>query len=646
MLEDLARSGLTNKDAKLMCVSEFDGAKVKRLTKHYNSTAYALPYFDTKGKLGSFFRLRFLEKVTDLRTGKPIRYWQPPKTQPQVYFPPCVKWAEVLKDTSQPIIITEGEKKAYAGAKILKRPVIGLGGVWSWGSKSERVVVLPELVPFLKDREILLCFDHDPVPNPDVTMALHSLARAARGFGASTRCLPLPALAAGEKAGLDDVLVKLGPDAVLGIEPTSFDDVAALEGLNNELAYIENAGAVYHIPTHALLDRPQRLTSVIYSCRSIVRYDAKGNAVEKNLAGEWLKWPQRRTHKSLAYKPGGQPMLEDGSLNVWPGFAVEPKRGDVSPYLKLLDQVFVDDKDGLIRKWVLQWLAYPLVHPGTKLYSAVLMHSRVQGVGKSLLGLTMQWIYGDNFVSLEAGMLHGNHNGWARHRQFILGDEVTSRDRRDDADRLKNLVTQETVTINEKFQVPYRLPDVANIWLTSNHPDALSLDADDRRWLIWEITRKLLPDDWFQNVYHHWVRRPENAAAVMYYLMKQDLKGFAPRGRAPVTEAKADMQSISDGFADYSVREFLAAPDRTLLGQTRDLYMAGEIAALIDPSGRTHPVTVAKALRRAGSKAIPPTKTMRGTVRLYAVRNTDKWTAASHQERAAHYDGVLARKAK
>ncbi|MFZ0630231.1 MAG: hypothetical protein WA374_09135 [Acidobacteriaceae bacterium] len=37
-------------------------------------------------------------------------------------------------------------------------------------------------------------------------------------------------------------------------------------------------------------------------------------------------------------------------------------------------------------------MAYPLQYPGTKLYSAVVLWTAQQGVGKSLLGYTMQQI--------------------------------------------------------------------------------------------------------------------------------------------------------------------------------------------------------------------------------------------------------------
>lgn len=641
-LEDLARSGLTKKDAALMGIRAVASATVKKISKGlYESDAYQIPYFDTKGKPADFFRLRFNPAVLDKRTGKTIRYWQPPRTPPRIYFAPHMDWGRVLKNPDEPIIITEGEKKAASGCKLLKKPVVGLGGVWSWGSKRDGTVVLPELVPFLKDRDVLICFDHEPVPNPDVTMALHQIARAARSFGARPLMLPLPSVRDGEKAGLDDILVELGVKAFLEIQPQGLEDEAQLEELNKDLAYIEKSGALYHIPTAALYDKPQRLTSVIYSSRTIIRYDAKGNAVEKNLAGEWCRWPRRRTHSELAYEPGKPNILEDGRLNVWKGWGLEPKRGGIGPWLKLMDHIFADADDAT-RKWFIQWLAYPLQHPGTKLYTGVLMFSILHGVGKSLLGETMRRIYGENFVSIKAEELHSSFNEWAKHRQFILGDEVTGRERREDGDRLKNLITQEFVTINSKYQVPYRLPDKANVYLTTNHPDAMSLEPNDRRTFVHEIKRQTLPVDWYTKIFDPWYRDEKNSAALFYYLLHDvDLKSFDPKADAPRTEAKEEMQSLSGGQVDFHVRDFVNAPERFLIGHTRDLYMALELAAIIDPSGRTGHSAVAKALRRLGVHPVHnKTRTHRGVVTLFPVRNADKWRNATPKQRADHYDGL------
>src|ERR1044072_7309831 len=98
--------------------------------------------------------------------------------------------------------------------------------------------------------------------------------------------------------------------------------------------------------------------------------------------------------------------VEDDGLcfNVWPGWGCEPKKGDITLWKKLLDHLFTDaDKEDRI--WFERWLAYPLQHPGTKMYSAAVMHGIYHGTGKSLIGFMMGKIYGRNFTEVSKDML-------------------------------------------------------------------------------------------------------------------------------------------------------------------------------------------------------------------------------------------------
>jgi putative DNA primase/helicase len=146
----------------------------------------------------------------------------------------------------------------------------------------------------------------------------------------------------------------------------------------------------------------------------------------------------------------------------------------------------------------------------------VVLWSVHQGTGKTLLGYTLRDIYGDNAVEIKDKHLTSGFNTWARNRQFIIGDEVTSRsDKRDEADHLKGLITNEFVRINDKFIPEYTIPDVMNYIFTSNNPDAFFLESSDRRYFVWEIVGTPLPlgfyhqyDKWFKSVgpshlFHH-----------------------------------------------------------------------------------------------------------------------------------------------
>src|SRR5262249_8646606 len=76
------------------------------------------------------------------------RYGQRKPTPPAAYFRPTLAgkktWAEIVKDPSIPIVITEGEKKAAAACKA-GIPPIGICGVWSFKSLKYGRKILDEL---------------------------------------------------------------------------------------------------------------------------------------------------------------------------------------------------------------------------------------------------------------------------------------------------------------------------------------------------------------------------------------------------------------------------------------------------------------------------------------------------------------------
>jgi putative DNA primase/helicase len=77
----------------------------------------------------------------------------------------------------------------------------------------------------------------------------------------------------------------------------------------------------------------------------------------------------------------------------------------------------------------LQTLAYPLQHPGTKMLSAVAVQSTGQGLGKTLVGKTIGLLYGEhNTTTIGSADLTGNFNDWALDKQFVVGDEIATKE--------------------------------------------------------------------------------------------------------------------------------------------------------------------------------------------------------------------------
>lgn len=644
MLSDLAKSGLSPANSKKLGCYPVDEEALDALAERSVGPGYAIPYHTFDGKNTQFLRYKLRDRVVS-RTSS-MRYWQPPGTPPRLYIPPLVAWKDVLKDKDLEVWITEGEKKA-ASLCALGVPCVAVSGVWAWTSKKFQQALIPEL-RVLMPRSMVLCFDSDSDENPSIKGALTALAIQIERLGGSVRLCQLPALKKLDKTGLDDFIVHHKKNALKQLSTIDKEPLglsAALHAMNMELMWVEEQQSFFHTKTQKF-SNAQLLVNAIMADRMITVYDRAGQAKQVNAAAEWVKWPQRRVAPRIEYLPGKPLFLEDGSYNLWKGWGIEPKEGDTKPFDELVAFLGKDLTEEQ-RAWWLQWMAYPLQYPGTKLFSACLLYSHHQGTGKTALAYTLGRIYGENFIEVNQENLHSSFNDWARCRQFIIGDEITGSDRRSDADKLKHMITRDKILINQKFQPTYELKDTCNFLLTTNQPDAVYVEKTDRRNFVIETKGKPLAQS-FYKVYARYYQSDEGAAAVFYKLLNLDLKGFDPSEAAPQTAAKEAMHVISGSEADGMIREFLASPELVLKIGTqpvnRELLSLKEIQDLLDPSGRLGRMQIARALRRLDAPPPFVTRVREGMKQLYAVKNFDHWMKASHADRAAHYDGELVKK--
>lgn len=634
-------------------------------------TALKINYFDLAGEplkprpnWPAFYRIRYLEDVDDPASSfagstekKKLRYTNEPEAGIAAYFPKSVDWFDVAADAMQPIIITEGELKA---AKACKEgfPTIGLGGVYNFRSVRNGIPFLPELeeIDWVK-RYVYICYDSDYRTNSNICIALNQLAEELVDRGAIPMLLSLPDLLEEGKTGLDDLLVT-APQAsemlrqlLRQAEPLGLS--RPLWQLNEQVIYIQDPGLLVKRKNHQKLS-PAAFRDHAYSTLSYteqtVRNDGEMSYKKVPAAASWLKWPLRSEASKLVYTPGQPEMVEtsDGNcFNVWPGWGCVPKKGDLKLWNKLLDHLFTDaEKEA--RVWFERWLAYPLQHPGTKLYSAVVFHGIFHGTGKSLIGFMMGRIYGKNFAEISKDMLESGSNDWAEAKQFVLGDEVTGSSKREFNDRLKKMITQERMRINIKYVPQFDIMDYINYFFTSNHPDAFFMEDNERRYFIHEVKVKPLDDEFYQE-FDEWMKRGEGPSALFHYLLNLNLGDFNPR--APALKTRAMARMIQDTKSDLGewVRRLMDDPDTMLkvghVSLDKDLFTNRELLAIYDPEQRTGTTAngLGRELRRSG---VPlaydgnPLPGPTGADRFYIVRNQDTWLFADRKSIVKHIDST------
>jgi hypothetical protein len=677
-VEKLLSSGLSLDDAETLGIEILSEFQTAQLHSSFSGTpALKLNYYNLIGeplsprpKWPAFYRIRYLKDVDDPNSfagqteKKPLRYVNEPEAGVAAYMPRSIDWMAVAADIDVPIIITEGELKA---AKACKEgfETIGLGGVFNFKAVRQGIPFLPELEEFeWVKRNVYICYDSDYLTNPNVCLAMNQLAEELVERGAIVYALSLPDLLEDGKTGLDDLLVT-APDPVNMLrgllrqaEPLGLG--RPLWRLNEKVVYVRDPGLILVRKSHQKLS-PEAFKSHAFSTISyteqVIRSDGEMSYRKVSAAPAWMQWPLRAEVTQLLYEPGQDQLVEDperGGLafNVWKGWGCEPVKGDLKLWNQLLDHLFVGaEKED--RQWFERWLAYPLQHPGTKLYSAAVIFGIHHGTGKSLIGYMMGRIYGRNFVEINKDNLTAGNYDWAEARQFVLGDEVTGSSKRDVNDMLKKLITQATFRINIKYVPTFEIRDVINYLFTSNHPDAFFMEDNERRYFIHEVKVGPLGED-FYTAFDEWMKRGPGPSALFHHLLNLDLGDFNPHAPARKTQARSRM--IADTKSDLGewVARLLADPEAMLkvgkLKADRDMFTNRELLALYDPEQRTGTTAngLGRELRRSGVMLAYDGHTLPssdGADRYYVLRNLDKWAKAKRQDFIIHLGATQKKRA-
>ncbi len=669
-------SGLQDSTARKLGLRPVESAS----TLHPNFqpvAAVQIPYFNFDGERTKFYRVRYLAPLPGFagQVAKPQRYAQAPGTLNEVYMPPVLDrvWGEIAADPETVLYITEGEFKA-AAACARGLPCLGLGGVDVWRSGKRGLELLPQLVKMRwEQRHVFIIFDSDASQKPQVMRAQIALARELTARGATPWLFALPDGEDGRKQGLDDFIVAAERDNLDAVEQIQelqttskpFGEASALWEMNSEVVYVRDPGLVVVQKSHQRLgasaftdhafSNRHYTVEVVNSRTDEVRYE------QKPLAPAWLKWPQRFELQRLDYSPGEQRITDDGNWNLWQGWGTEPKRGDVKLWSQLLSYI-TQDEGPEARRWLEQWFAYPVQHPGTKLFTAVAVWGKTQGTGKSMLGYSVLPIYGRNGTEIKEQDLKASFNEWAQCRQFVMGDDVTGGDSREYADALKGAITQKTLRINAKYVPTYEVTNRVNYYFTSNQPDSFFMEDDDRRFFILEAGHAPLARA-FYDAYDFWLHgedvkrgirefKGEGPPALFDHLLRVDLTGFKPQ--APALETKAKRAMIVDNKSDLAMfcHKLKFDPQGMMRGlgerasKEAALVSSEQLLRCYDPQHATKVTAngLGRELKRAGFRQAysgEPVQTTAGAVRLYIVREQERWTKANHTDCSNHWNRMF-----
>ncbi|MBU0645034.1 MAG: hypothetical protein KKA78_17795 [Alphaproteobacteria bacterium] len=266
-----------------------------------------------------------------------------------------------------------------------------------------------------------------------------------------------------------------------------------------------------------------------HSNRSVrVGEDKDGNDVRKPLGDEWLRWRGRRTHRALTFDPGAGEVVGD-KLNLWRGFAVEPKPGDWGLMRRHILEVLADG-DQEVADYIERWLALAVQRPAQPAGVALVFRGR-RGTGKGIFAHYARAMFGQHgFYLPGASALGAKFNAHFRDTVLLYADEVKWNGNKNAESLLQAIITEPELMIEGKYKEATLAKNRLHLIMTSNEDWVVPAGIDERRFAVFRPSSHRQGPE--QKPYFDALGAQMDAgglAAMLYDLREMDLSGFNPR---------------------------------------------------------------------------------------------------------------------
>lgn len=289
----------------------------------------------------------------------------------------------------------------------------------------------------------------------------------------------------------------------------------------------------------------------------------------------------------IDYSPRREPVFSRSGItyaNSWQDFD-EPQGvpGEVSRWLQHWDTVGW----GAYRKHMLQWMAWTILYPETKINHMLLLGG-AEGVGKDFLLYPLAKAMEGHYANVPGDALTGRFGEFLLSTKYVHINEVTLADHREAAlvaERIKPLTAAppETLYVDRKGVKPLYITNIVNCTMGTNSTLPFRTQGLSRRiYGVWsdlqvrDLNGETLPewrtywvDRW------NWMQAGGAEACVHYLRNCVDLSDFNPGVAPPMTQFVRDINESSKPLLQQTIEAMM----RTHFGCFRsDIVDANDVA--------------------------------------------------------------------
>lgn len=268
--------------------------------------------------------------------------------------------------------------------------------------------------------------------------------------------------------------------------------------------------------------------------------------------GKWTKDPNIRTYERLVYAPKKE--VRDNEYNLFTKFAVDPQPVvDISHVLTLVS--LVCNHEVKVIEYFLNCMAHIIQKPYEKLRMCIIIQGN-EGVGKDMILNFIGKILGSGYFfstcSPETNVFHSFNSGTER-ALLVKFEEADFSTNKQNANKLKGIITKEKETYIRKGQDGIELDDYRNFIMTTNQEIPVLLENTSRRFVLIKASSDKMGDtDFWADMYSK-LDTVDIQAQFHQFLLDRDITNFNAQRDAVITDYHRDTKQ---SLAPYHARFF------------------------------------------------------------------------------------------
>jgi hypothetical protein len=294
----------------------------------------------------------------------------------------------------------------------------------------------------------------------------------------------------------------------------------------------------------------------------VFEYNKDDIKVQGNFISKWVKNnPTMRCYTDIGIYPNNSKCPEK-IYNMWRPFDMEL----VNDYEERPDELAVIlnhikilcGNNEVVSDYLIKWIAQMIQYPEVKTICPTLISK--EGSGKGTLLLLIEKMIGSSKYFETTDPLRdvwGNFNGRMANKFLVNLNEMSKKDTLECQGKIKGLITDGKLTINNKGMNQYEIQSYHRFIITTNNEDPITTKSDDRRNLVIRTSDELKGnDEYFKKFYK--MMDDVNVVKTFYEYLKNipDMENFREIP-IPQTEHQNDMKDMNMDIEERWLRDMV-----------------------------------------------------------------------------------------